>query len=558
MTTRTHLVTGLATTNPEPRLHFDETGVTLWHGDCIEVMSLLPDESLDAVVTDPPYGLEFMGRDWDTFKPSGDVIRDPASVGGFQDGNGGNPFSRSRIRYGTKTGGTVENSVDEGTDASHPFRDGSTRIRYGRGDLRAFEDWCADWAEQAFRVLKPGAHLLAFGGSRTWHRLAAGIEDAGFDIRDSIAWVYASGFPKSRDTTAAMEDYIARGPVEPERPGVLIRPGVYDVTRFLRDARDRAGWTNRQIDELFGTRGMSGHWTSQASQPAVPSVRQWEVLKASLGFDDSMDALVAELGSTERPEDWGSGPGDQGRFLAGLSNNPDADPAGSWGSALKPAFEPIVVARKPFPGSLDQNARRYGTGSLNIGATRVGETGGTRAAAGSVGSGTNTVYGQNMGGNPHDPDYEAGRWPTNLVISHAPECDIGCAPGCPVAAFAAASPLLLDVYPVFRYEPKAPTRERPAVIDEQGNVVQHPTVKPLDLMRWLIRLVVPRGATILEPFAGSGTTAEAAVIEGVGCVAIELGADHLPLILERLERQPSVIADRMTRGEHRPPEGVLF
>jgi len=495
--TRTHLVTGEPTENPEPRLTYEDGGAAIWHGDCVEVMSQLGADSIDAVITDPPYGLEFMGKGWDTFKASG----------------------------------TAQARVAEGTDSSHPFRDGSTRIRYGRSDLRAFEDWCESWAEQAYRVLKPGGHLLAFGGSRTWHRLTSGIENAGFEIRDSIAWVYGSGFPKSRDVTEAVEKYLADGPAD---PGLGIREGVYDVTRFLRAARDAGGWTNRMIDELFNTNGMAGHWTSQAQQPAVPSVRQWAELKVVLGFDDSMDELVERLASVERPEDWGAGSADE-TFLGALVNDPDAPPAGDYGTALKPAFEPIAVGRKPFPGSVDRNVLQYGTAALNLGATRVGDGSDSRARVGEASQdrrytelgGTDFAAAPGVRGGG-----ETGRWPTNLLLGHSPDCGEHCAPGCPVPMFGDSA----KFFPTFRYEPKAPTSERPAVIDEQGNTIQHPTVKPLDLMRWLVRLVVPGGGRVLEPFAGSGTTVEACIIEGVPCTAIELGAEHLPLIEKRIRK----------------------
>lgn len=149
----------------------------LLRGDCLVELKRIPDASVDAVVTDPPYGLEFMGKDWDSFgRGKGDVLTDPAEVGGFQDGNGGNPFSRGRIRYSRNTAA-----------------------------MRAFEAWTEQWAAECLRILKPGGHLLAFGGSRTWHRLAAGIEDAGFEIRDSIAWLYGSGFPKSMDVSKAID-----------------------------------------------------------------------------------------------------------------------------------------------------------------------------------------------------------------------------------------------------------------------------------------------------------------------------------------------------------------
>lgn len=261
---------------------YDRDGVTVYHGDSVEVLRQLPEASVHAIVTDPPYGLEFMGQEWDA--PWRSAADDP--------------------------------------DA------GFGRVRGPGSEARAFQAWCESWARECLRVLTPGGHIAAFGGSRTWHRLAAGIEDAGFEVRDSFAWFYGTGFPKSRNVTDAMQAYLAddRGPVDG------IRPGVYEVTAYLRAARDAAGWGNKQIDALFGTTGMAGHWTSKTSQPAVPSVRQWEVLKDALGMGDAVDHLVRELASTERPEDWGTRDRSDERFLASLRDDPEVDtePHG-WG-----------------------------------------------------------------------------------------------------------------------------------------------------------------------------------------------------------------------------------
>lgn len=504
-------------------IHYQDESVTIHHGDCIEVLAELPDNSVHAVVTDPPYGLEFMGKDWDApWKAAGAVIKDPATErGGFQDGNGGNPYSRSRIEYG------------RGGDASV-----------------GFQTWCQQWATECLRVLKPGGHILAFGGTRMWHRLAAAVEDAGFEIRDSMAWLYGSGFPKSRDVSDAMTRYM-----QGERPvpgeAAAVRPGLYEVTGYLRDARDRAGWTNRQIDELFGTNGMAGHWTSQASQPACPSVRQWAELKQALGFGDEMDELVEQLAATERPEDWGQGAGDDGKFLDTLHKNGDFKPMGGWGTALKPAFEPIVVGRKPFRGSVSANVLGNGTGAINIDGCRVG------------------TGGQLKWDTPRDMGYhggtdsagkatanDSGRWPTNVLLdeSQAAELDrqsghttsrrseLTSTPG-GIYGGGKGLPSHTGVYgfddaggasrffPTFRYTAKASSAERPK-LDGQG----HPTVKPLELMRWLVRLVTPPDGTVLEPFAGSGTTVEACLREGKRCIAIERDDTYLQLIVNRIDQ----------------------
>jgi DNA modification methylase len=157
--------------------YYEHTGVTLHCGDCLEVMRGMPDCSVDAVICDPPYGLEFMGKEWDKLG-TGDKRRIvvPEAAMGYQDGNGGNAHSRSAVRF---TGGPT--------------------------GARAMQDWHTEWAIAALRVLKPGGHLLAFGGTRTFHRLAVAIEDAGWEIRDTISWLYGQGFPKSLDVSKAID-----------------------------------------------------------------------------------------------------------------------------------------------------------------------------------------------------------------------------------------------------------------------------------------------------------------------------------------------------------------
>lgn len=319
----------------------------IFRGDCLQTLRGLPDNSIDSIVTDPPYGLSFMGKRWDYDVPTTEL-----------------------------------------------------------------------WAE-CLRVLKPGGHLLAFAGTRTQHRMAVRIEDAGFEIRDMIAWVYGSGFPKSRDVSDAMAKYQA-GEV-PVVPGTNISPDVYQVTAYLRAARDAAGWTNRRIDELFGTNGMAGHWTTAASQPAVPSVKQWAQLKAALGFGDELDALVAEMGASERPEGWGESSGERdGTFLSTLGKDRDAPPAGDWGTALKPALEPVTVARKPPLGSVTGTVLAYGTGALNIGGCRIPAP--DAPAVAQVTAGAGPRYSGIMNGGKVSASEaratstsQAGRWPANLL-----------------------------------------------------------------------------------------------------------------------------------------------
>lgn len=459
--------------------HLTDEKVTLYNGDCLDVLRELPDASVDAVVTDPPYGLEFMGKDWDgadgfrrslnaadagresvfgrtsrtspeyrTFGSRGAVVHDPATErGGFQDGNGGNPFSRSRIEYG------------RGGDSS-----------------QLFQEWCEAWSRECLRVLKPGGHMLAFGGSRTWHRLAVAIEDAGFEIRDSIAWLYGSGFPKSMDVSKAID----KG---------------------------------------------EGHWRGRA------------------GAIESDNGAMAGPNYERTPK--GSAVTEEGKRWEG------------WGTALKPAFEPIVVARKPLSGTVAANVLTHGTGALNIDGCRVGEEslsyGGDEAARD-----TSQSIGAFSG--RREVKTVAGRWPANVVLDEgqAVELDrqsgesqsrIGRPRGAPAGngwGMTATGAEYDDLGGASRffYVAKAPSSERVRL-----DGVAHPTVKPLSLMRWLVRLVTPPGGTVLEPFAGSGTTVEACVLEGFHCIAIEREADYLPLIRRRILRRTDTIAVALEEKE---------
>lgn len=483
-------------------VHYQDDAVTVHHGDCLDVLRELPAQSVDSVVTDPPYGLNFMGKAWDAAFITETTRKRRAYAGHPEAGPNG----------GYRSAASEAGRYDETTTGN-----------------RAFGRWVTAWASECLRVLKPGGHLVAFGGTRTWHRLTTGIEDAGFDIRDSMAWLYGSGFPKSRDVTEGMHRFLSG---EGSATATATDPGIYQVTGYLKAARDAAGWSNRRIDELFGTNGMAGHWTSQASQPAVPSVRQWATLKAELGtLGDDVDELVERFAATERPEDWGTR--ERETFLDTLHKDRGYESAGGWGTALKPALEPIVVARKPPAGSTTETVATYGTGALNIDGCRTAASDEDRAAINAKHAGMDADTYQrkpgsslNLSVNPMPlkaaKAHDGGRWPTNLVIDGFAGQEIDRqAPGERPARF----------FPTFRYEPKAPTSERPVV-----DGVSHPTVKPLDLMRWLVRLVTPPGGTVLEPFAGSGTTVEAAILEGFDCVAVEREADYLPLIVSRLSK----------------------
>lgn len=455
----------------------DTTELRLFEGDCREVIASLPDGSVDSCVTDPPYELGFMGKGWDA----------------------------SGIAY----------------------------------DLGLWRD--------VLRVMKPGGHVLAFGGSRTWHRLASAIEDAGFEIRDSIAWLYGSGFPKSMDVSKAVE------------------------------TSERGDFVRAKLMHFARARGIDGHWLEQqgiASAASftdwtvgghVPSDRNWEVIKKALSVTAEEEAAFEREITAEGVSRAGDGTvyglGLSGRRLGGAVTEQGQRWQG-WGTALKPAFEPIVVGRKPLDGTVAHNVLTHGVGGLNIDGCRVGDevrhasfTSLAPASGNRLGAaGTQEARRGTQG----DPKEYVGRFPPNVVLDDSQavvlddqsgELTSGRMPegtlkrGKPAGILGEFKPQpstsqtygdtggASRFFPTFHWQAKAPTSERPNV-----DGVQHPTVKPLDLMRWLVRLVTPRGGLVLEPFAGSGTTVEAALMESCNVIAAELTPEYIPLIRSRVEK----------------------
>jgi site-specific DNA-methyltransferase (adenine-specific) len=428
----------------------------------------MPENSVDAIVTDPPYELGFMGKRWD-----------------------------------------------------------------GAGIAYSVEMW-----SEALRVLKPGGHLLAFGGTRTYHRMACAIEDAGFEIRDSIHWVYGSGFPKSLDVSKAI---------------------------------DKAAGAER---EVVGTsnNGIAGGTGKHAGEDG------------KYRFGGEFNVTTAAT--------------DQARRWEG------------WGTALKPAHEPIVVARKPLVGTVAGNVLVWGTGGLNIDGCRVGTDGGTRAGEFPKEASV-TAYGNGLNGNKKAQPLNAGRWPANVVFDRTAgealdqqsgvsksqggrigkkehgsvaiggagtyeKGDPGFGDTGGASRFFTQADFGPDDWP-FVYQAKPSRKERNAGLDglperptgdaaspisnrkcrkcglvkfaqphctcaepeweeakTTANGNYHPTVKPVALMRHLVRLVTPPGGTVLDPFAGSGTTLVAAILEGFDAIGCEMTDEYLPIIEGRV------------------------
>lgn len=417
------------------------------HGDCLEQMATLPAESVDSIVTDPPYGLSFMGKDWDHGVPG-----------------------------------------------------------------EAF------WRE-ALRVAKPGAHLLAFGGSRTYHRLACAIEDAGWEIRDCIMWVYGSGFPKSHDVSKAID-------------------------REAGATREVVGQSNGGLHR--GSGSTVGSFTGQhaITAPATDAAKQWQ----------------------------------------------------GWGTALKPSFEPIIVARKPLVGTVAANVQQYGTGAINVDGCRVETNGERPSGSGKKSKGVWDLHSGSQYQGYANVTPQEGRWPANFIHDGSDEV-VGLFP---VTGPSKATPRNNGEFKSvakgrdlphvthghddaggsaarFFYCAKASKRDRDEGCERMeprlagvmnmrsdnhaqatGNMFapksnHHPTVKPTDLMRYLCRLVTPPGGVVLDPFMGSGSTGKGAVLEGFSFIGIEQNAEYIEIAKARIafartqvEQEPAKVGNLQT------------
>jgi len=413
--------------------------VRLLCGDALEQLRLLAENGVDAVVTDPPYHLT-------TWKPGG---RGTASE------NLNSPAGRSRA-----TTGFMGKTWDGGDIAHDPII----------------------WRE-ALRIAKPGAHLLAFGGTRTFHRLTCAIEDAGWEIRDCLMWVYGSGFPKSLDVSKAIDK--AAG-VERQVSGKRIRFGD---RRNYPEARNGA--------EIYGKYPEHGDVTI----PATDGASRWA----------------------------------------------------GWGTGLKPAWEPIILARKPLEGTVAENVQKWGTGALNIDRCRVEIAKGDKSGywPADVEGASQGVPGYGGGFTKGVHRNFAGRWPANLIHDGSEEV-VGMLPA---EASGPRKPARRTGGRLFgrregtRYAfPGSGSAARffycaKASKEDRGEGNNHPTVKPTDLMQYLCRLITPPGGTVLDPFMGSGSTGKAAVLEGFGFIGIDNVPEYVEIARRRIEGTAPLFAE---------------
>lgn len=331
----------------------------MYSGDCLKVMKDMPNDSIDSIITDPPYGISFMKNEWDHGVP-------------------GKKF----------------------------------------------------W-EEMLRVSKPGSNLFSFGGTKTFHRLMVSIEDAGWEIRDTLMWIYTSGLPKNMDVSKAVEAQRLFG-------GSSRKQQRMASMGFRYDDCDTKGTTGKMRSTIGGT----------TSNPASSINNEWY----------------------------------------------------GWGTALKPAYEPIILARKPLIGTIAVNVLQHNTGGINIDACMI------------------LTAEEIERNNSNNEGRVKGRWPANIIQDGSDEIK---------------ELFQNDEIPSrFFYTTKATRHDRDVGVSGKNT---HPTVKPTDLMRYICRMSTPKNGTILDPFAGSGSTGKAAILEGFNFIGIEKDEEFLEIAKARLE-----------------------
>lgn len=441
-------------------------------GDCIEVMRGMEAESVDAVVTDPPYGLEFMGKGWDKF---GAEVVDAVAQGGFQDGSGGNPFSRSRVRFGAG---------------------------------KSFMEWCEQWGREALRVTKPGGYLLAFGGTRTHHRLVCGLEDAGWIIRDELDWIYASGFPKGKANLKPAHEPI----VLARKPGPL-RPLAIDECRIGFASTEQV--SDRDGEPAADTRYPEGPFAAKPGRRVSTSRKRYTVADTPAGMG-------------------------KGQAMGG-----DGSPLGRWPSNV------LLSDPELFD---EPNPEVVGSGATATSGSRTGEYGGSGAWSGPFGAVDRDIEGDAGGYSrffriPEGPSRHSlnGGSETPSDESRQAQTTNGHVPSGYPSHFIIPKADRGDREPIVRGQ-LAPVRAgsmsggeetRPDRQNRSNHPMRansHPTVKPTDLMRHLVRLVTPTNppGTVLDPFLGSGTTAIACELEGFPWIGIEREPEYVAIAEARL------------------------
>ena len=516
-----------------------ETNIIL-QGDCIEKLKELPENCVDSIVTDPPYGLEFMGKEWDKFKEGKNIAG----------GNTGKdtPYARSK-----------------------PL---PSAYQYGLKEKNQLQQFCFQWAKECLRVLKSGGFLLSFGGTRTYHRMVCGIEDAGFEIRDCIQWLYGRGFPKSLNIGKSIDKLNGKKQEE-----------FISLGKYLREKRGDI--PQNQISKFFPSKtgGLTGCVSNWELGLNVPTKEQWVILKRELQLNNDFDYII-EREEAEREVIGKHQFGASSIYGSEIYNNRkenkiiditlpatlEAKQWEGWGTALKPANEPIVVARKPLSEkNVALNVLKWGTGGINIDGCRIGFANEVDEQE-SKGKNQHSKYPNSVMRNPaphgiyHQDkrppeDYNAqGRFPANIILDEEAAKVLDEQSGrCSVSGSAKLgkphtgghkkgfliAPQTYNISPNdmggasrFFYVAKSSKSERNVLLDKLNKELLnnlHPTVKPIQLMQYLIRLVTPPKGIVLDPFMGSGTTAIASLKEGFKFVGIEKNKEYIEIANTRLK-----------------------
>ncbi|MFC5584460.1 DNA methyltransferase [Nitratireductor kimnyeongensis] len=527
--------------------------VELRPGDCRDVIKAMPDNSVDAVVTDPPYALVSIQK---RFGKPGSAAAQHGTDG----------------LYARASAGFMGKQWDTGETA-----------------------FAAEFWAEVLRVLKPGGHVAAFSGTRTYHRMAVAIEDAGFEIRDQLAWCYGSGFPKSHAVDVGLwkgvlncqskesaplvvqlsafthlksseaKEHIVAAPalILPEGVPALImeigKAGGSSEVTVMSLSESEAGnislstgwsWESNLVDRSE-PRSM---YTTETNAKQITTAKTWKSLTSLITRKSTLRSVTLQNGWTWPAITVASSSKDGNTnknaipiltVLESATWNPVAQAKGT-GTSLKPSWEPICLARKPLIGTVAENVLEHGTGALNIDGCRVGDTVETWPASRSYGPGQLQPGGK--GKTQATGAVPAGRWPANIVHDGSEEV-VACFPDAPgqqrqvgpqhgaktsVNTYGDYGPRddfapRLDSGSAARffYSAKADKNDR------LGS--KHPTVKPVDLMQWLVRLVTPKGGLVLDPFAGSGSTGEAAWREGMRCILVEREEEYQADIARRME-----------------------
>ena len=486
----------------KPEIYFDKVeigeGNFIYNGDNIQVLKTLPDNSVDSVVTDPPYGLKFMGKKWDY-------------------------------------------------------------------DVPSVELW-----KECYRVLKPGGYLLSFGSSRTYHRMAVKVEDAGFEIRDQIMWVYGTGFPKSHNIGKAIDKDNGKS------------KNLKKWSKYFDSICKIKHISNEEIDIHLGLNSngaTAAHFRRYNSNTSrFPKLDFYYRLQTWLKFDDTFDNIIKEaereIIGIKKNQMSGWSINNETKFVdrnITIPKTSEAKKFEGWGTALKPAHEPIVMARKPFKGSVAKNVLKFNTGGINIDDCRVGEE-----------LITTNGYGINgfVARENYKPSSHVGRFPANIILdeesgdildeqsgitsqghwSKTKTTGFGkFGNGKTIYNGIGKKDQLKGGASRFFYCPKPSRKEKedgltgePIQIkgrddgQDNRNVPQklrktnrkntHTTVKPLKLMQYLIRLVTPKGGVTIDPYFGSGSSGKSTIREGnYKFIGIEKEKEYFNIAVERCQ-----------------------